>query len=88
MTATRPETPASLEAHAGTYSNDEGLIIELADDDGEVELTIPHQLPIRLRFDDPTTLSTEHLDLRVLIEADGSISLEQGGLSTRLRPAT
>ena len=78
----------SLEAHAGTYSTDEGQVIELADTGGEVELTITDQLPIRLRFDDPTTLSTEHLDLRVLIEADGSISLEQGGHSTRLRPAT
>jgi CubicO group peptidase (beta-lactamase class C family) len=73
------EMPQGIGARAGTFTSEDGLVLGLADRDGEVELTVPGQQPIRLRFDDATTLSTEALDLRVRLDADGSIALEQGG---------
>ncbi|HEX5087388.1 MAG TPA: serine hydrolase domain-containing protein [Nocardioides sp.] len=73
------DRPRGIGARAGSFISDDGLVVGLADRDGEVELTVPGQPPIRLRFDDATTLSTEALDLRVRLDADGSIALEQGG---------
>ncbi|MDH2413871.1 serine hydrolase [Nocardioides sp. CER19] len=78
----------SIDGHAGVYRTDDGLSLHLAEVDGEVELIMSDQPPIQLRIDDPTTLSTEAVDLRVLLDADGSISLEQGGHRTRMRRAT
>jgi CubicO group peptidase (beta-lactamase class C family) len=82
------DRPGSIGARAGIYTSGGGLSVGLTDNDGEIELTVPGQPPIQLRFDDATTLSTEALDLRVRLDADGSISLEQGGHLTRLQRAT
>jgi CubicO group peptidase (beta-lactamase class C family) len=82
------DRPGSVGAWAGMYTSGGGLSVGLADRDGEIELTVPGQPPIQLRFDDATTLSTEALDLRVRLDADGSTSLEQGGHVTRLQRAT
>jgi hypothetical protein len=82
------DRPRSLGAWAGIYTSGSGLTVGLADRDGEIELTVPGQPPIQLRFDGATTLSTEALDLRVRLDVDGSCSLEQGGHVTRLQPAT
>jgi CubicO group peptidase (beta-lactamase class C family) len=82
------DPPASIVAHAGTYTSERGLSVELADDGGTVALVVSTQPAIQLHFQDPTTLSTERLDLRVLLEPDGSISLEQAGRHTKLRRVT
>jgi CubicO group peptidase (beta-lactamase class C family) len=81
------DRPGSIGAWAGIYTSG-GLSVGLAGRDGEVELTVPGQPPIQLRFDDATTLSTEALDLRVRLNADGTTSLEQGGHLTTLQRAT
>jgi hypothetical protein len=80
--------PASIGPRAGTYNTDDGLSETLADNGGEIELNVADQPPIRLHFDDATTLSTETVDLQVRLDAEGSISLEQGGHLTGLRRAT
>jgi CubicO group peptidase (beta-lactamase class C family) len=82
------ERPTSIGSRAGAYTTAGGVRVELADDDGGIELTVSDQPPIRLGFDDATTLSTEALDLRVRLDADGSLSLEQGGHLTRLQRIT
>lgn len=73
------ELPGGVGAHAGTYRSDDGLTVVLADDAGAITLTLDGQPPIPMTFVDPTALGTETVDLRVHLEADGSISLEQGG---------
>ncbi len=78
------DLPAGLGPHAGTYSNDDGLSVRLADNDGQIEVTVPGQHPLQLHFEDATTLSTETLELRVRLCADGTISLEQDGQQTKL----
>ena len=82
------DLPAGVGPHAGSYSNEDGLSVGLADNDGEIEVTFPGQPPIQLHFVDATTLHTETLEFRVRLEADGSISLEQDGHLTRLQRAT
>jgi CubicO group peptidase (beta-lactamase class C family) len=82
------DRPASIGPRAGTYRTDDGLSATLADNGGEAELTVAEQPPIQLYFDDATTLSTETVDLRVRLDSDGSISLEQGGHLTSLRRTT
>lgn len=78
------EPPRDLGPYAGTYGNDAGLTVELAGEGGEIELRVDGQPPIPLQYVDATTLATETVDLRVLLAADGSISLEQGGHRTEL----
>lgn len=73
------ELPGGVGAHAGTYRSDDGLTVVLADDAGAITLTLDGQPPIPMTCFDPTALGTETVDLRVHLEADGSISLEQGG---------
>ena len=75
---------AGIGPHAGTYSDEEGLSVRLADNDGEIEVTVPGQPPIQLHFEDATTLSTDTLELRVRLGGDGSISIEQDGHLRRL----
>lgn len=82
------ERPTGLGARAGTWVTETGLGLELAEHAGEVELTVTGQSPITLRFDDATTLSTEDLDLKLLLKEDGSISVEQGGRRSPLRRPT
>jgi len=82
------DRPASIGPRAGSYSSDDGLSVRLADNDGQIELNVADQPPVQLHFDDATTLSTETVDLRVRLDAEGSISLEQGGHQTSLQRAT
>ncbi|WP_307828043.1 serine hydrolase domain-containing protein [Nocardioides sp. SYSU D00038] len=77
-----------LADRAGTYCSDDGLVVTLADDDGRVVLTVPHQPPVTLRREGATTLTTDHLDLRVLLADDGSITVEQGGHPITLHRAS
>jgi CubicO group peptidase (beta-lactamase class C family) len=71
--------------HPGSYSTEDGLTVELTEEDGGVVLTVPGQPPIRLDHQDSTTLATDDLDLRVLADGEQSISLQQGGQVTVLR---
>lgn len=80
--------PAGLGDRAGTYISEEGIPVELADADEGAWLNVPFQDPIRLRPTGRTTLTTEELDLRVLVREDASIVLQQGGEESTFRRRT
>ncbi|WP_395659098.1 serine hydrolase domain-containing protein [Nocardioides sp.] len=82
------DRPAGIGSRAGTYATEGGLRVELAEDDGEIALTVSGQAAVPLRLDDATTLSTETLDLRVRLDPDGSLSMDQGGHLTTLQRTT
>lgn len=75
-----------IDVRVGTYVAESGLSAELRRRGGETELILVGQPPMQLQIDDENTLSTEDLDLRLRLSPDGSISLEQGGHATTLRP--
>lgn len=85
LAAPTPGRPAGLGPHAGRYRTDE-LAVELVEEDGAIELRLPHQPPVALHLAGPASLATDDLDLRVLLEDDGSVALVQGGHTTRLAP--
>jgi CubicO group peptidase (beta-lactamase class C family) len=81
------DRPTGIPSHAGTYVREDGMRVVLADGVREPQLLVPRQDAIRLTIDDAATLSTEALDLRVLLGNDGSITLDQGGQRTVLQRA-